>query len=30
LQVERDMGFNLSLVGGDASEFVATKVILRD
>lgn len=30
LQVERDMGFNLRLVGDDASEFVATKVILQD
>jgi acetyltransferase len=30
LQVERDMGFTLSMVGGDASEFVATKVILQD
>jgi len=30
LQVERDMGFNLSLVGDDAGEFVATKVILQD
>ncbi|MBW8743250.1 MAG: GNAT family N-acetyltransferase [Sphingomonas sp.] len=27
LQVERDMGFNLSLAGGDASELVATKII---